>query len=177
MWIQCEISMHEHHHVHRIYFIWQINFKKFESKYLSGGSKLANFPGITEACLLKFSKMSLWNIFCTLLRKRLSKRKIVFFWDLFLWSPKYGAENWMYDTVCSPKSQPYRSHPSHYINHIGFIELKKYEISRMIDSWYLGKMAHNHEWILLCVSVCVVDGECACVWERDRVEKETSKNW
>ena len=25
------------------------------------------------------------------------------------------------------------------------IKLRKYEISQMIDSWYLGEMAHSHE--------------------------------
>ena len=57
------------------------------------------------------------------------------------------------------------------------IELRKYEISQMIDCWYLVRMAHSHLWILVfcvCVCVCVGDKHLNKLRDRERDWKRSS---
>ena len=70
----------------------------------------------------------------------------------------------MYIIVSIPKPQPNSRAklPEPLHESYRLIELKKYEISQMIDSWYLVRMAHSHQGILCVCVVCV----CLCVWAR-----------
>lgn len=75
-----------------------------------------------------------------------------------------NTNNLMYIIVYIPKPQPNSRAklPEPLHESYRLIELKKYEISQMIDSWYLVRMAHSHEGIL-CVCVCVRACSCVCV--------------
>lgn len=62
----------------------------------------------------------------------------------------------MHIIVRIPKAQPHSAtkQPEPLHKSPGLIELRKYEIAQMIDSWYLVQTAPGYERIRVCLRVC-----------------------